>query len=411
MARPPLTSGTIVESLNEIRGLLQEFNGGEESAPAMESALAADEPCKIEPDASSGDAIAPPDPIPAAMPQAAAPSRRATAAALAVVGLAVLGAAGLVSAGRLGLPLLAVSAAGEGQAGAGNESKTMARAALPPARDIAVAKGEVVSKPPSGIGHKAPQNIGDRSWLPPPAVGAGTATPVIALGAGDRLEKKRRGRAGHVAAVEHGSGVVAAFASMPAVTRKADLARVAEETSRQPREVRPGAPVPRRRLPRPAPENSVLTERASKFINSYWEQSSASGDVALRYLSSIYAPVVNYYSQQRTRDSVLQDKHAFLRRWPIRQTWPAFEAENPTISCDRARAECAITGLRDFAVESPKRGARSTGVVRYSYKVRLADGTAQIVAESSKVVAAGAIAISSPAAFPPPRSNGDLKKI
>jgi|SRR5579884_202652 len=153
------------------------------------------------------------------------------------------------------------------------------------------------------------------------------------------------------------------------------------------------------RLPPP----SALAERASKFINSYWEQSSASGDKALRYLSSIYAPVVNYYGQQRTRDSILQDKRAFLRRWPLRQTWPVFEAGNPTISCDRARAECEIAGLRGFAAESPKRGARSTGVVRYSYKVRLVDGTAQIVAESSKVVAAGAIAVSSPAALLPPR--------
>lgn len=161
--------------------------------------------------------------------------------------------------------------------------------------------------------------------------------------------------------------------------------------------------LPAGRLPRPAPENSVLAERASKFINSYWEQSSASGDEALRYLSSIYAPVVNYYGQQRTRDSVLQDKHAFLQRWPIRQTWPASEAGNPTVSCDRAKAECKITGLRDFAAESPERGARSAGVVRYSYKVRFVDGTAQIVAESSKVVAVGAIAVSTPATLLPPR--------
>jgi hypothetical protein len=144
---------------------------------------------------------------------------------------------------------------------------------------------------------------------------------------------------------------------------------------------------------------SALAERASKFINSYWEQSGASSDQALRYLSSIYAAVVDYYGQQRTRHSVLQDKHAFLRRWPIRQTWPALEAESPTISCDRAGAECEITGLRDFAAESPKRRARSIGVVRYSYKVRFVDGAAQIVAESSKVIGTGAIAISSPAAL------------
>jgi hypothetical protein len=149
------------------------------------------------------------------------------------------------------------------------------------------------------------------------------------------------------------------------------------------------------RLPISAPENSALAERASEFINSYWEQSSASGNEALSYLSSIYAPVVNYYGQQRTRDSVLQDKQAFLRRWPIRQTWPVTDAGTPTISCDSTSAECEIAGLRKFAADSPERGAGSAGVVRYSYKVRFADGPPQIVAESSRVVAPGAIAVSS----------------
>lgn len=177
-----------------------------------------------------------------------------------------------------------------------------------------------------------------------------------------------------------------------------------------PGEVMPGPPAGTREASRQVesgawrlPPPLALAERASQFINSYWKKSGARGDVALRYLSSLYAPVINYYGQQRTRDSVLQDKRAFLRRWPIRQTWPVSAAGNPTISCDRARAECEITGVRDFAVESPKWGARSRGVVRYSYKVRFVEGTAQIVAESSKIAAAGAIAVRSRAALLPLR--------
>lgn len=306
-------SGTIAESLSKIRELLHEFDEGDgKSASTTESIPAADEPRKVEPDTSWDGAVATPDPILATMP------RRRTGiavAALAVGGLVVLGAAGLASAGRLGLPLLVVSTAGKGQAAAGTQPEAMARAALPPARGVAAAAGNVTPGPPAGTGYKAPRHVDRGAWRPPPPL--------------------------------------------------------------------------------------TLAERASKFINSYWEQSSASGNEALRYLSSLYAPVVDYYGEQRTRDSVLQDKHAFLRRWPIRQTWPAFGAGNPTISCDRARAECEITGLRYFAVENPKRSARSRGVVRYSYKVRFVDGTAQIVAERSKVVAAGATAVSSPAALLP----------
>ncbi len=138
-------------------------------------------------------------------------------------------------------------------------------------------------------------------------------------------------------------------------------------------------------------------------MSSYWRQSSASGDAALRYLGSVYARVVDYYGQQRTRDSVLQDKHAFLRRWPDRQTWPASAAGSARVYCDTASAECEITGLREFEAESPERDARSAGVVRYSYKLRFVNGTAQIVAESSKVVAASPVAATSPAALLSPR--------
>jgi hypothetical protein len=207
----------IAESLSEIRKLLHEFDeGGGESVSATKRVPTADAPRGAEPDTSSDGAVATPDPI-----QAAVARRRngIAVAALAVGGLAVLGTAGLVSAGRLGLSLVVVSTAGKGRAAVGNQPEAMARAALPPARVVAAAPGDVMPGPPAGTGHGAPRHVDSGAWRPPPP--------------------------------------------------------------------------------------SALAERASKFINSYWEQSSASGDEALRYLGSVYAPVVNYYGQQRTRDSVL----------------------------------------------------------------------------------------------------------
>jgi hypothetical protein len=129
-----------------------------------------------------------------------------------------------------------------------------------------------------------------------------------------------------------------------------------------------------------------LVAQASGFIDSYWEEVGSS-DRVLPYLKSIYAPVVNYYGKPTPRESILRDKSNFIRRWPMRQTWAPSGAEGPRISCDDANAECEITGVRDFDAVSAERGARSTGVVRYSYRVRFIDGSAQIVAEDSKVVA------------------------
>jgi hypothetical protein len=135
-----------------------------------------------------------------------------------------------------------------------------------------------------------------------------------------------------------------------------------------------------------APGYSPLTTEAANFMNAYWANVGGSSDQVLPYLGSIYAPVVDYYGKPVTRESILKDKLSFIRRWPIRQTWlPPGEA-SPRISCNDATAECEITGVRDFDAVNAERGARSVGAVRYSYTVRFADGSPQIVAEDSKVV-------------------------
>lgn len=171
-----------------------------------------------------------------------------------------------------------------------------------------------------------------------------------------------------------------------------------QQGSSRPPAVKPAAPHPQRpvspvRLPVPdtllkpaAPEVSALTTEAANFMNAYWANVGGSSGQVLPYLSSIYAPIVDYYGKPVTRETILKDKLNFIRRWPMRQTWlPPGEA-SPRISCDNATAECEITGVRDFDAVSTERGVRSIGAVRYSYKVRFADGSPQIVAEDSKVI-------------------------
>jgi hypothetical protein len=135
-----------------------------------------------------------------------------------------------------------------------------------------------------------------------------------------------------------------------------------------------------------APELSPLTTAAANFMNAYWANVSGAGDQVLPYLGSIYAPTVTYYGRPVPRESVLKDKYYFIRRWPMRETWVPPGAAGPKISCDDATAECEISGVRDFDAVSPERGARSTGLVHYTYRVRFVDGSPRIVAEDSKVV-------------------------
>lgn len=145
-------------------------------------------------------------------------------------------------------------------------------------------------------------------------------------------------------------------------------------------------PMPETRAKPAAPGISPLSTEAANFINAYWANVGGPGDQVLPYLASIYAPIVNYYGRPVTRESILQEKYNFIRRWPMRQTWVPPGASSPSISCDNAIAECEITGLRDFDAVSPERGARSIGAVRYTYTVRFTAGAPQIVGEDSRVV-------------------------
>jgi hypothetical protein len=129
----------------------------------------------------------------------------------------------------------------------------------------------------------------------------------------------------------------------------------------------------------PSESQSGLTEQAITFMRSYWQSVEESSDRVLPYLNSIYAPMVTYYGKLLSKEVVLRDKYYFLKNWPIRQTW---EAESPTVSCNKAAAECEITGVRKY--EAMNGGKHASGLVRYAYAIRFSQGSPHIVAEDSK---------------------------
>jgi hypothetical protein len=178
-ASPPLgaarsrpESGTLLESVQELRELLRAFNTDDREDAAPKGASAdpiasvavagvpgeADPACEEPDDAEafyaslmaglgmpSDGAAASPDPF-AAMPESPPRRRRSTAfAVVAVAGGIVLGATGLVMARGPDLHLLMTgvmtSASGNGQPHSGDRDDAAARAALPPVV-AAVARGE-----------------------------------------------------------------------------------------------------------------------------------------------------------------------------------------------------------------------------------------------------------------------------
>ena len=122
------------------------------------------------------------------------------------------------------------------------------------------------------------------------------------------------------------------------------------------------------------------------FITGYWDKVSEDERSVLSYLDSIYPTVVDYYGKPTPKRVVMAEKRRFVDRWPIRHTWPHTESPQPRITCDGARPECEISGLRDFDSVNPTRSARSTGTFRYHYEVSFAASTPLILSEDSRVI-------------------------
>lgn len=202
----PLDPVTTSELLGKIRALLRALDGDGKSVPLREKAGAAflipgraaeaatAAPALSLPEALRGrsiaalgmapqNAVAAPDPAPAAMPPAAppAPRRKIPRAALATAGFLVLGATGLVVAQGSGLLHRLGTPARHGQAhspGGAEPVRPILRAAAPPARPAAIATRSAV--PPPVAVPKEPDKNGSAAPARAPRQNAGTAAPSAA---------------------------------------------------------------------------------------------------------------------------------------------------------------------------------------------------------------------------------------
>jgi hypothetical protein len=165
------------------------------------------------------------------------------------------------------------------------------------------------------------------------------------------------------------TGAVADWVDPPAPAAEGSAAPAAPQIA---------TPPPRASLPQ-------LHRQGGEFIDAYWDIVSDNTRHVLDYLRSNYAPVVNYYGKPMRREAILAEKQRYLERWPDRKSWAA--ATGPQIACDEATSECVIRGVRDFENASAERADRAAGRFAYTYKVRFAAGSAQILSEDSNVTA------------------------
>ena len=69
-------------------------------------------------------------------------------------------------------------------------------------------------------------------------------------------------------------------------------------------------------------------------------------DLALSYLDGKYLDQVNYYGKISPKSSVLSDKRAFFRRWPVRNY--SIQPASVSVTCETT-SKCQAEGIIDWA--------------------------------------------------------------
>ncbi len=156
--------------------------------------------------------------------------------------------------------------------------------------------------------------------------------------------------------------------------------REAQERERLQREAQE-----RERAQREAQESQaaqrVLQQLAQTFVSRYYWTSSSDGERSGARLSDLYAPVVNFYGQQRTVSDIMAEKTAYHQRWPNRRF--IVKPGSIGVACDAGSGGCRVSGLVEFDFDGPARSAR--GISSFEFGVANITSAPRVVSEQSKV--------------------------
>ena len=143
-------------------------------------------------------------------------------------------------------------------------------------------------------------------------------------------------------------------------------------------------------------ENSSAASLA--FMQRYLATWSSDNQIALDFIANHYLSDVLFYGKSTPRGTIMQQKEAFVRRWPIR----SYVIVPGSVSTNCVNGACEITATIEWTNRSIERGADSFGVATFTLRL-VGQGTGtKIASESGAVIARE---LRRPAANPPPSTT------
>ena len=119
-----------------------------------------------------------------------------------------------------------------------------------------------------------------------------------------------------------------------------------------------------------------LRKELFEFVNA----TNRANDLSLSYLEGKYPDQVNYYGKVLSKNSVLNDKRAFFKKWPTRNY--SIRSSSVTITCE-TETKCKTEGIVDW--EASGSILNSKGAAALSLMWILQNSTWKISSENSHV--------------------------
>lgn len=134
----------------------------------------------------------------------------------------------------------------------------------------------------------------------------------------------------------------------------------------------------------PSPTSGNLELASRNFVNKLFAHWSTDNDIALVFLSESLSPQVNFFGKTTEKASILKEKAAAIKRWPMR----VYVERPSSIStfCNKTNLTCTISGVFDWDARNPEKNRVSAGVAQFEYQLDFSTGSAKIIAENSTVL-------------------------
>ena len=143
-------------------------------------------------------------------------------------------------------------------------------------------------------------------------------------------------------------------------------------------------PEPEQPKPNPSIDGTPAERQAKGLVLDYYTYWSKSG-TEVDALSAYYGDTALYYGARRAREQIMTEKRNFSARWPVRR----YTIRMPTLFAQCSDI-CSVSGVVEWDVSSPERGAHSVGSANFVLKVALSgSGTGGIIlSENGSVLSA-----------------------